>query len=81
LEMKILIFFQAMATYSFRRNLITNLTLDDGTCVTEHSLKARALLTALRRDLESLNLVGFFFTFQSFFTLLAFLKDLMHPFP
>lgn len=35
--------FQAMATYSYRRKFISSLTLEDGSCVSDHEQKASAL--------------------------------------
>lgn len=40
-----------MATISFRRNYIARLTLDDGSTVTDHTLKAGALWTAFKERL------------------------------
>jgi hypothetical protein len=40
--------FQAMATYSLRRNFIGSLTLNDGSVITNHEQKAGALWLAYK---------------------------------
>lgn len=43
--------FQAMATISFRRNYIASLLLQDGTTITDHSLKAGSLWSSFKERL------------------------------
>jgi hypothetical protein len=46
--------FQAMATYSMRRNFIGSLTLDDGSVISQHEQKAGALWLAYKDRLDIL---------------------------
>lgn len=50
--------FQAMATLYFRRNFIANLTLPDGSVVSEHSLKAGALWSSFKYRLGVSEFIG-----------------------
>lgn len=45
--------FQAMATHSYGRNLIANLTLADGTTISNHEQKAGALWSSFRDRMGS----------------------------
>jgi peptidoglycan biosynthesis protein MviN/MurJ (putative lipid II flippase) len=55
--------FQAMTTYSMRRNFISSLTLQDVSVISDHEQKAGAFWLAYKDRLVSLNLQIFYMNY------------------